>query len=77
MRRLYLTLLGLSWLALFAGCHHYCSHGVCDCLFDDQCCTRAPWVKLGPPAVLGAPIDAGPAPIAVPPVVTAPMNDLP
>ncbi len=88
MRRLFLSSLGLSWLALLTGCHHWCSHGVCDCLYDDHCCTRAPWVKFGPPAALGAPVDAVPGdvvpapaavppPVIVPPITNVPTNDLP
>jgi hypothetical protein len=57
MRRLFLSLLGLCGLAL-AGCEHYCTHGACDCCFDDHCCSRSPWVSHRPPAVLGAPIGA-------------------
>jgi hypothetical protein len=54
MRRLVLSMLSLVALA---GCDHVCSHGVCDCLVDDHCCTRAPWVQYGPaPASFGAPV---------------------
>jgi hypothetical protein len=75
MRRLFLSLLGLAWLGL-AGCHHNCSHGVCDCEFDDQCFMRAPWANHSghygapTPDVLGAPtapFDGAPSGPAMPP----------
>ena len=78
MRRLILSLLGVSSLAIFAGCHtcspgcntglgghsRSTSHGVCDCEVDDHCSSLTPWVRLAPPVVLGAPVAAVPAPHA-------------
>ncbi len=64
MRRLLVSLLGLSGLGL-AGCGHYCTHGMCDCWIFDHCCTRAPWVYQRPPVVLGAPVGAA-VPVGAP-----------
>jgi hypothetical protein len=41
-----------------------CTHGVCDCEVDEYCSSRAPWIRMAPPVVLGAPIEAIPAPPA-------------
>ncbi len=76
MRRLILSLLCVSWLAIFAGCHSTCNqgcnkgchagctHGVCDCEFEDHCSSRTPWVRHAPLVALGSPIEAIPAPPA-------------
>lgn len=80
MRRLLLSLLGLSWLAL-AGCEHYCVHGECDCWLFDHCCTRAPWVYQRPPATLGTPVGASVLPAiatpGAPSAPTAPVETVP
>jgi len=80
MRRLFLSLLCVSWLAIFAGCQSTCNqgcdsgcgrgafggrscsttHGVCDCAVDEHCSSRAPWIRMAPPVVLGGPIEAVP-----------------
>jgi hypothetical protein len=71
MRR-FLSVLGLFALGAFAGCHHTCTHGVCDCEMDDHCFTRAPWVKYAaPPPGLGVPVETVPAP-GLPPVKEMP-----
>jgi hypothetical protein len=47
MRRLLFSLLAMSFMGAFAGCH--ATHGVCDCTgdFDDHCAYRAPWLAEG------------------------------
>jgi hypothetical protein len=83
MRRLYLTLAGLCWLGL-GGCHHYCSHGVCDCVMDDHCLTRAPWVhNYGAPPIVDGPVGpvdgaplAAPMPAAPMPAAPTPPSDV-
>jgi hypothetical protein len=68
MRRLLLSILGLCGLGL-VGCHHVCSHGACDCEFDDHCCTRAPYIHYGAPVIGVTPV----APVApVTPIETVP-----
>jgi hypothetical protein len=64
MRRVFLSVLSLSGLAL-VGCDHVCSHGVCDCDFDDHCSTRAPWVHMAGHVAFGehiGPVQATPIP---------------
>jgi len=56
MRRLFFSLLALSFVGTVLGCRH--THGVCDCEADDPCCTRAPWVQRGgaePPTTMPMP----------------------
>ncbi len=45
MRRLFISLLAMSFVGAVVGCSH--THGVCDCENDDPCATRAPWVHTG------------------------------
>jgi hypothetical protein len=46
----------------FGGRAHSSTHGVCDCSTDDYCTNRSPWIRTVYPVVLGAPVEAVPAP---------------
>jgi hypothetical protein len=72
MRRVVMSALSLCGLVL-VGCHHECAHGVCDCQFDDHCCTRAPWIQVAH-AGFGAPVALPAAPVEVAP---PPAKDMP
>ena len=61
MRHLMLSLFVVSLLFSMAGCHT--SHGVCDCVIDDHCSSRSPWIRLGGPVP-----ESIPAPMVLPEV---------
>jgi hypothetical protein len=48
MRRM-LLLLVVGLIGCVAGCKHSQSHGVCDCIEDNHCAERAPWLLHGTP----------------------------
>ena len=45
MRRFLLSVVALSFLSALVGCKCVTTHGVCDCVADDHCSTRQPWIN--------------------------------
>ena len=70
MRRLMLILVALSFLGAMSGCKHACSHGMCDCEYDDYCSSRSPWIRYGGAPMVGH--VAGPAETFAAPLPAAP-----
>jgi hypothetical protein len=58
-------------LGSLVGCHSVCSHGICDCEYDDYCASRSPWMRgnvmVAPPGGV-APAERVPAPSKLPDV---------